>query len=367
LGFTLVGLLVVIAIIGMLIALLLPAIQQAREAARRMQCQNHLKQTALAVHNFESTRNGLPPAFTFYPGRASCFVLLYPYIEKEALYSKITDGSGTGQGVDRKLDADWWQKLTEADRTAFASVQNYLCPTRRSGTQMTLAENWGGETNSGPLTDYMMPAFGLGVNLNGSPQWHHHWTQDTAAVNNLRGPFRVGLAEWTKTSDQSGIKPADGTVTGWSPRDPIAWWSDGTSNQIIFAERHVPSTRLGMCSDTFTTNTQYREYWDCSYLSASYSAGRNNIYILSILNTMQPTLTYDANYTAKAIPNKPDYGGDGKGSINALVSYAMGSYHTGILNAALGDGSVKTINNTIKGEIILRMTDVADGGSVSLE
>ena len=66
-GFTLVELLVVIAIIGILVALLLPAVQAAREAARRAQCQNHMKNIALAVLNFESAKKHLPKGFVSQP------------------------------------------------------------------------------------------------------------------------------------------------------------------------------------------------------------------------------------------------------------------------------------------------------------
>jgi prepilin-type N-terminal cleavage/methylation domain-containing protein len=97
-AFTLVELLVVIAIIGILVGLLLPAVQSARAAARRMQCANNVKQIALACHNFESAYKALP-AWTFVAGATtgasgqrptslgSAHFQLLPYIEQNALYS----------------------------------------------------------------------------------------------------------------------------------------------------------------------------------------------------------------------------------------------------------------------------------------
>src|SRR5579871_367377 len=85
-GFTLIELLVVIAIISVLIALLMPAVQQSREAARRSQCKNNLKQLALAVHNFEEAWKSLPSS-RMGPQHATWFVQIFPYVEQSSLYN----------------------------------------------------------------------------------------------------------------------------------------------------------------------------------------------------------------------------------------------------------------------------------------
>src|SRR5258708_30049909 len=89
-GFTLVELLVVIAIIGVLVALLLPAVQAARESARRMQCQNNLKQMGLAMHTFHDTNQCLPPcAQSNTANRWGWQVAILPFIEQSSLFQQL--------------------------------------------------------------------------------------------------------------------------------------------------------------------------------------------------------------------------------------------------------------------------------------
>ncbi len=168
-GFTLIELHVVIAIIAILIALLLPAVQQAREAARRTQCRNNLKQLGLALHNYHDVARQLPPGTisegnpgggTAYgrPPRTTYVVHLFPYLEQSTVYANIDfENRPVAPGL------VWFGNNPVATGTV---ISTFYCPSDGMGGETKTCGLIGGDpTRPAPhfLSNYMGFFHGLDV------------------------------------------------------------------------------------------------------------------------------------------------------------------------------------------------------------
>ncbi len=162
-AFTLVELLVVLAIVGILTGLLLPAVQMAREAARRTQCSNNIKNIGLALHNFADARKALPLGSDQTLGTEHAWSSrILPYLEQAAVFGKI----------------DFSQRWDAQSGNAAASrlnIPNYRCP---SGiTHFDGKLDYGGIQGTGltnlPLGFAAGQAFGCGAIIVATPQQPH--------------------------------------------------------------------------------------------------------------------------------------------------------------------------------------------------
>jgi hypothetical protein len=229
-----------------------------------------LKQIGIGVHNFHDTQNGVPPLQIGmldtegnyqYWSRVSTWGLLYPFIEQTALHEKLTewqrrtDAATYGCVNNGSVDTLWWLKyLGEEDRNAFGSVPIYRCPSRRGngplfsqGTSTTLNDFMNFQ---GPQGDYAV------IIMRNTGAVYENWNVGNKNhYERITGPFRVAL--WQNT----------GNFLTWLPRDSMAWWQDGSSNQLVAGEKHIPTHQLGKCTEIQKSGA---ELDDCSYLMSGH-------------------------------------------------------------------------------------------------
>jgi prepilin-type N-terminal cleavage/methylation domain-containing protein/prepilin-type processing-associated H-X9-DG protein len=303
-GFTLVELLVVITIIGILIALLLPAVQAAREAARRMQCTNNLKQLALAVLSYEHVHQMLPAgAFTSdTANKGSLFVHLLPFIEQQSLYD-VYDF--------RQMSIDGTKFPGTNVEVRTTVIAAYVCssddhPATFSPTSgITVA-----------LLNYSASAGPADVADNASCSCKLDFTSYALGSNwdprYFAGPFnRMGY-----------------TI-------PLCDIKDGLSNTIFLGEIRP------LWSDGF----QYG--WECSWNGSGF------------VSTIIP-INYDTSIRQPSGDNCHSY-------CNWNTEVGFKSAHPGGANFAFGDGSVRLIPETINMWTYQYLGGKADGHPVSAD
>jgi hypothetical protein len=318
-----------------------------------MQCTNNLKQIGLAIHNFHDTRNGLPPITNGSDSddnnRYSLFALIYPYIEQAALYDLFLSLPASGGSVRTGMDGvvfknatdgtlTWWGLFTPEQQKSLGSVNMYRCPTRRGSGEGLYTGTTSGQDVPGPLGDYAVPCLS-------DTYWFYHFNVKNVNDHITRqvGPLRV--AATTNKTYSNGVTAPD--FTSWLPHDTMAWWQDGSSNQFVIGEKHIPIGRLGQSrlgSSSVLANKAYTA--DCTYITTGRWAcgAARNIKTISQRLANPRDFTEDNNQCVNT-GSDPDVGRRG--------DYGFGSWHSGVCPFLLGDGSVQGISNTTA-ELILR-------------
>lgn len=355
-GFTLIELLVVIAIIAVLIALLLPAVQSAREAARRSQCTNNMKQLGLAMHNYVSANDSLPPvtvdcpssncAYGPLPGASpyphqnqSQHARLLPYMEQTPLYNAInwnfgarwTDGDPFYPGNDPNppsVGAAGGGDALPQMTVLVAVVNSFLCPS---------------DGNPGTSGAY---------NIGGINKLVGSFSYPSNIGLNRRITGGVADSSWKLNGPNYVASNWDNAVNATTN---LTTFQDGTSNTAIFSEwikgpatgAPVPKQSLGVVynlgvqSNAFPMDVQFMQLCNTvPVTNANYNWGwKGEWWMFGGTSIYSHTQTPNRTNCAYS-----DIGQDGRGTITMVTA---SSNHPGGVNVLFMDGSVRFVKSSI--------------------
>ena len=286
-GFTLIELLVVIAIIAVLIALLLPAVQSARESARRCQCVNNLLQLSIALQNYETSHEVLPPGVVNDKGpiqntpsgyHYAWLVQILPYLEQKSLYNHIDKRVGVYDAVNSSVRR--------------VAVSFFLCP----------SEGARGGTGTPAQTSY------------------------AACYNDTERPV---------DTTNNGVFFLNSSVRS----EDIP---DGRACTLFLSEKRIDAVDLGWASGTRAT-----------LRNASVPPNNGGIRLMASVTVPAGAEDGADDAAAKA------------GAAGASINGSFSSNHSGGINAAFGDGSIRFLKNSISTKVFRLLANRADGELLS--
>ncbi|QDS91110.1 hypothetical protein EC9_53300 [Rosistilla ulvae] len=307
-GFTLVELLVVISIIGVLVGLLLPAVQAAREAARRMSCSNNLKQIGLSLHNYESAFRVFPsqssspgPGAEWTTQRGSWFTSILPFIEQDGLFSSF--------------DSDYHWHAPENLEAVSTEVPMLRCPSApdRTGFEWTVLVDYPNGSSTYSLT---------------ARDTYYGATTDYANVGGVGSQLSATLPPQQQLSDPSNC----GVLKSTAVR--LAEIIDGLSNTVLLVEcagrpvlyqkgRAVPD---GVTPKTWSGSSSVTRPLPTGGVWASHNKG-------FLVYGSQP----DGNTAIRP----------GLCSVNCSNDNEVYAFHPGGANVLMSDGAVRFISESL--------------------
>ena len=325
-GFTLIELLVVISIIATLMSLILPAIQNAREAGRRTQCLNNLRNVTVAIHNFASSnKSRLPASATFLPGASaddhvegySWAVDMLPFLDQQGTYDRWNKTIPWNMGTNTALPNIY--------------VPAFACPNDESAFQVP-----------GGLTYVVNSGFGDDLQSGTDTLTNSSATAPVATTHTNRHSYVVEPFNWNANAATGVADPADQAIT---QSTGVMWPSfadesnrsstlgkiyDGNSNTLLLGE-NIKSGAVGSnWADPRTRAVSFMFPLDATLVG------------VGTLADPQSAIQLDAGGTNRL----PAYPNEAKNAAQGSVAY-LTSGHSGIVVVSFVDGSASTINESI--------------------